>query len=60
MLKETVTPSFYNQKNMMGCKWMDNCSVLLVSTALEGIDDVSSVQRREKGFAKNFLFLVLP
>ena len=36
---------------MMGCKWMDNWSVLLVSTALEGIDDVSSVQRREKGFA---------
>ena len=35
-------------KNMMAYKWMDNQSVLLVSTALEGMDDVSSVQRREK------------
>ena len=30
---------------------MDNRSVLLVSTALEGMDDVSSVQMREKGSA---------
>ena len=30
---------------------MNNRSVLLVSTALEGMDDVSSVQRREKGSA---------
>ena len=30
---------------------MDNRSVLLLSSALESIDDVSSVQRREKGSA---------
>ena len=35
-------------KNMMACKWMDNWHVLLVSTALEVMDGVSSVQRREK------------
>ena len=35
-------------KNMMACKWMDNLLVLLVSTALEVMDGVSSVQRREK------------
>ena len=28
---------------------MDNRSVLLVSTALEGMDDIASVQRRGKG-----------
>ena len=32
----------------MACEWLDNPSVLLVSTALEGMDDVSSIQRREK------------
>ena len=32
----------------MACEWPDNPSVLLVSTALEGMDDVSSIQRREK------------
>ena len=37
--------------NVMACKWMDNWSVLLVSNALEGMDDVSSVQRRVKGSA---------
>ena len=30
-------------------KWMDNRSVLLLSSALEGNNDISSVQRREKG-----------
>ena len=35
----------------MACKSMDNRSVLLVSTAIEGVDDVLSVQRREKGSA---------
>ena len=42
---------FLYSKNVMACKWMDNQSVLLVSTALEGMDDVSSVQRKEKAFA---------
>ena len=42
---------FLYSKNVMACKWMDNRSVQLVSTALEGIDDVTSVQRREKGSA---------
>ena len=30
-------------------EWMDNRSVLLLSSALEGNNDISSVQRREKG-----------
>ena len=38
-------------KNVMACKWMDNRYVLLVSTTLEGMYDVSSVQRRGKGSA---------
>ena len=42
---------FLYSKNVMACKWMDNRSVLLLSSAIEGIDDVSSVQRREKGSA---------
>ena len=35
--------------NTMACKWMDNRSVLLLSSALEGMNDILSVQRREKG-----------
>ena len=38
-------------KNVIGYKRMDQWSVLLVSTALESMDDVSSVQMREKGSA---------
>ena len=33
----------------MACKWMDNRSVLLLSSALKGMNDILSVQRREKG-----------
>ena len=34
----------------MACKWMDNQSVLLLSSAREeGMNKISSVQRREKG-----------
>ena len=51
---------FLYSKHEMACKFMDNQSVLLVSTALEGMDDVSSVQRTEKGSAINLLLLVLP
>ena len=35
--------------NTMACKWRDNRSVLLLSSALEGMNDILSVQRREKG-----------
>ena len=35
--------------NTMACKWMDNWSVLLLSSALEGMNDTLSVQKREKG-----------
>ena len=42
---------FLYSKEVMTCKWTDNWSVLLVFTAFEGMDDVSSVQRREKGSA---------
>ena len=33
----------------MACKWIDNRSVLLLSSALEGINDILSVQRIDKG-----------
>ena len=35
--------------NTMACKWMDNWSVLLLSSDLEEINGILSVQRREKG-----------
>ena len=35
--------------NTMDCKWMDNRPVLLLSSALEGMNDKLSVQRRERG-----------
>ena len=35
--------------NTMASKWMDNRSVLLLSSALEETNDILSVQRREKG-----------
>ena len=34
--------------NKMACKRVDNRSVLLLSSALKGINDILSVQRREK------------
>ena len=40
--------------NTMACKWMDNRSVLLLSPALEGMNDILSVQRREKGSKTKF------
>ena len=41
----------------MACKWMDNRSVLLLSSALEGMNDILSVQRREKGSKTKYLVL---
>ena len=35
--------------NAMACKGMDNRSVLLLSSALEGMSDILSVQRRKNG-----------
>ena len=35
--------------NKMACKWMDNQSVLILSSALERMNDILSVQRRERG-----------
>ena len=35
--------------NTVTCKWMDNWSVLFLSSALEGMNDILLVQRREKG-----------
>ena len=40
---------FLSSGNRIACKWMDNQSVLLLSSALERMNDISSVQRREKG-----------
>ena len=42
-----VDCEFLLSGNTVACKWMDNWSVLLVSSALEGMNDIS-VQRREK------------
>ena len=39
--------------NTMVCKWIDNWSVLLLSSALEGMNDILSVQRREKDLKTN-------
>ena len=39
--------------NKMACKWMDNRSVLLLSSALEGMNDILSVERREKDSKTN-------
>ena len=33
----------------MSCKWIDNWSVLLLSSSLEGMNDLLSFQRRKKG-----------
>ena len=33
----------------MACRWMDNRSVLILSSALEGMNGILSVWRREKG-----------
>ena len=45
--------------NTMDCKWMDNWSVLLLSSALEeGMNEILSVQR-EKGLKPILQFLVL-
>ena len=35
--------------NTMACKWMGDWSVLLLSSALEGMNGILSVQRGEKG-----------
>ena len=35
--------------NTMACKWMDNRSVLLLASAIKGMNDILSVQKREKG-----------
>ena len=39
--------------NTMICKWMDNRSVLFLLSALEGMNDILSVQRREKSSKTN-------
>ena len=45
--------------NTMDYKWMDNRSVLFLSSALEGMIDILSVQRREKSSKTKSLVLVL-
>ena len=39
----------------MICKWMDNRSVLFLLSPLEGMNDILSVQRREKSSKINSL-----
>ena len=43
--------------NTMAFKWMDNRSFLLLSSALEGMNDLLSVQKREKGSKTKSLVL---
>ena len=43
----------------MACKWMDNRSVLILSSALEGMNDILSVQRREKSSRPSLRLLAL-
>ena len=40
---------FFFSANTMPCNWLDNRSVLLLSSSLEGMNDILSVQRKEKG-----------
>ena len=40
--------------NKMACKWIDNRSVLLLSSALEGMNGILSIQRREKDSKTKF------
>ena len=46
--KEETASSFFLGYTM-ACKWIDNWSVLLLSSALEEMNDILSVQSREKG-----------
>ena len=43
--------------NTIACKYMDNRSVLFLSSALEGLNDILSVQRREKDSKTKSLIL---
>ena len=45
---------FIFSDNTMACKWEGNQSVLLLSSALEGMNDILSVQWREKGSKEKF------
>ena len=43
----------------IACKWMDNRSVLLLSSALEGMNDILSVSGKRKGFKDQILWLLV-
>ena len=52
MKNEKIDEELFSNESVlaaMACKWMDNRSVLLLSSALEGMNDILSVQRTEKG-----------
>ena len=40
---------FFFSANTMPCNWLDNRSVLQLSSSLEGMNDILSVQKKEKG-----------
>ena len=50
---------FVFSRNTMACKWMDNRSVLLLSSTFEGMNGILSVQRRKKGSKTKSSFTVL-
>ena len=39
---------FFFSGNTTACKWIDNQSVLSLSSTLEGMNDILSVEMREK------------
>ena len=50
---------FFFSGNTMACKWKGNQAVLLLSSGLEGMNHILSVQRREKGLKTKSLVLAL-
>ena len=51
--KQMKRGEFLFSGNTMACKWMDDQSVLILSSSLEGMNNILSVQMREKGLKTN-------
>ena len=45
----------YSEK-VIFVKWKDNCGIVLLGSNIDGADDSSSMQRREKGMSSESLF----
>ena len=55
---ETKRQQVFFSNKVMACKWMDNQSVLFLPTALECLNDFSTVQQREKAPNPNLSSLI--